>query len=98
MRLSPCAPITNPPRTSPIRPGSPRRSTTIGPSRITAKSTRNVNTGPDVALSLSNSRMSVLRADQRHVPLGLAEPARDELVDRPVGLQAAERRIDDLVV
>src|SRR5438128_5003809 len=98
IKLSPCAPIRNPPMTRPISPGRPRRCKMIGPSRITAKTRRNVKTGPDVALSLSSSHMSVLCADQGHVLLGLPEPARDQLVDRPVGLQAMDRRVDDLAV
>ena len=90
----PWAPIAKPPRMSPIRPGIPNRERMIGPRRITENSTRNSKMGPCACPIVVST--SVLRPDQRHVFLALAEPPRDELVDRAVGLQASDRGIDDL--
>src|SRR3954453_9926607 len=99
IRPSPWAPITNPPMTRPIRPGSPSRDTRIGPKRITANSTKNSNAGPDAPCAVATRVTSLLLGpDQRHVLFGLAEPARGELVDRAVGLQPVNRRVHDLVV
>src|SRR5438034_5519569 len=98
MRSRPCAPIAKPPSSSPTRPGRPKRVKMIGPTRITANSTRNSNTGPCVTPLVKSSITSFLRPDQRHVLLALPEPARHEPVDRPVGLKVADSRVDDLAV
>src|SRR3954452_11418954 len=96
---SPCGPIAKPPISRPIRPGSPARAKTIGPSRITANRTRNSSTTPEGAsIAAMSSGTSVLRQDQRDVVDPSAEPARDEPIDRSVGFQGADRRVDDLAV
>src|SRR6476619_7422122 len=104
IRPRPCATIAKPPRTRPIRPGSPNRVKTIGPSRITAKSRKNSSTKPcghwiaKRIIRASSRLVSVLGQDQRHVGFALPEPAQLEPVDRPVRLERADRRVDDLDV
>src|SRR6516164_3584371 len=85
------------PMTRPMRPGIPRRLKTTGPSRITQKSTKNSNAGPSGEW-ISDSVMSALRKDQRHVVEAGPEPARGEPADRPVRLEGADGRVDDLDV